>query len=107
MLLTKDTEKTFDELTMQLCMFQRNLTKINEKDNADTEAFAVRTQKTEKKKQGPIRNTKSDTCNYCKKKENGKPMDVPKPECGKNAQGNTAESRVALISKPLDKEQSR
>ena len=68
MLLTNDTEKTFDELTMQLCMFQRNHRKTDEEDNADTEAFAARMQQTGKKEQGLNKNSKSDTCNYCKKK---------------------------------------
>lgn len=70
LLLTKDTEKTFDELTMQLCMFERNF-KTSSGSELVEEAL---TAKTYNRKQGS-KLTSSKTfsgregcCNYCKVK---------------------------------------
>lgn len=71
MLLTKDEEKTFDELTMQLCMFERNFRK-----NSVSKKL-VQVVKTDKKKQegqskpGNKHSRRDDQCNYCKKKDIG------------------------------------
>lgn len=66
MLLTKDTEKTFDELTTQLCMFERNFKKSTNNDKFSQEALVAKgeTQKQDAKKKSRA----GTTCNYCGKK---------------------------------------
>lgn len=73
MLLTKDEDKSFDELAVQLCMFERNFTKNNsEKDKNIQEALVAKTdkEKQENKPSKPYYNNfrKEDVCHYCKKK---------------------------------------
>lgn len=63
MLLTKDSEKTFDELNMQLGIFERNIRGDCSKDNQ--EALAVNTKFVRKYKSNP---KEKDFCNYCKKR---------------------------------------
>lgn len=109
MLLTKDEEKTFDELTMQLCMFERNFRK-----NVDSEKFAQEAlvAKTDNKKQeGKFKSSnknlrKEDQCNYCKKKghwvrdckkwiADGRPA---KSKVTSDAQSNALHTNIALTS---------
>lgn len=68
MLLTKNEERTFDEMTAQLCMYERNFKKSGDNKD-DQEALVVKngngryekqTKKEVKKQEG--------TCNYCYKK---------------------------------------
>lgn len=72
MLLTKDEVKTFDELTMQLCMFERNFQKNTEDEKSAQEALTVKPDKYKKenkfKYNSKIIARKEDICNYCKKK---------------------------------------
>lgn len=66
MLLTKDTEKTFDELTNQLCMFERNFKKSTSNDKFSQEALVA---KAEIKKQDMKKKSRAGSvCNYCGKK---------------------------------------
>jgi hypothetical protein len=61
MLLSKNEEKTFEELITQLCMYERNFRKATE--GATGAAFLVKSEKKKLKK-----SKENDICNYCKKK---------------------------------------
>jgi transposase InsO family protein len=61
MLLSKNEEKTFEELITQLCMYERNFRKTTE--SATGAAFLVKSEKKKSKK-----SKENDICNYCKKK---------------------------------------
>lgn len=78
MLLKGEENKTFDDLTVQLCSYERNFTRQEKGSSVSQEAFAAELQKKTKKK------LQNSTCNYCKKpghwvrqckkwKEDGKP----------------------------------
>ncbi|KMQ84360.1 zinc knuckle protein [Lasius niger] len=70
MLLTKDENKTFDELVVQLCMFEINFTKSDKNDKVVLEALVakVRNKNQYNKTLGYKRKPKKDdVCNYCKK----------------------------------------
>ena len=62
MLLSKDSEKSFDELVSQLCMYERNFKPAS--DFEKTEAFHIG--RGNPKAQGRKAQA-SDICNYCKK----------------------------------------
>lgn len=114
MLLTKEEEKTFDELTNQLCMFERNFTKI-ESEKTMSEALVVKTgtQKKDNSKTIPFKKQfkKNGTCNYCSLKghwireckkwiADGRP---PKNKTSSNSQNkvkleDNTTANVALIS---------
>jgi transposase InsO family protein len=61
MLLSKNEEKTFEELITQLCMYERNFRKTTE--SATGAAFLVKSEKKKSKK-----SKENNICNYCKKK---------------------------------------
>ena len=65
MLLSKDEDKTFEELITQLCMYERNLRKGTE--GTTGEALFVKSEK-RKLNQGSRRYRENDTCNYCRNK---------------------------------------
>lgn len=65
MLLSKDQEKTFEELTTQLCMYERNFRKSAE--GATGEALIAKSAKSNWARRPP-KPRENDTCNYCKKK---------------------------------------
>lgn len=69
MLLTRDENKTFDELVVQLCMFERNFTKSNKNDKVVQEALVAKvSNKNQNKTLGYKRKSKKDDVyNYCKK----------------------------------------
>lgn len=62
MLLTKDETKTFDELTVQLCMFERNFTKTNKDNKTEQEILVAKnTNRSQSNKTiGHIKNMKKD-----------------------------------------------
>lgn len=69
MLLSSDDKKSFEELTVQLSMFERNFTKTEDSSKAVQEALVVA--KSERPRQDgkfKSRSRKGDTCNYCKRK---------------------------------------
>jgi hypothetical protein len=61
MLLSKNEEKTFEELITHLCMYERNFRKTTE--GASGDAFFLKSEKKNSKK-----SKEDDICNYCKKK---------------------------------------
>lgn len=104
-LLTKDDDKTFDELTTQLLIFERDLKKNENDDKFSQEALVVNS---DKKKAGRVKKGtgKNDKCNYCKLKghwvkdckkwiADGRP---PKRKTEDGAQTNPLDVNVALIS---------
>lgn len=103
MLLTKDTEKTFDELTMQLCMFERNSKSRNIGENLSQEALVVRATNSRKFRKSKSRSKKEDICNYCKLKGHWlkdcyKWVADGKPSKESNQQSTSANANVALVS---------
>lgn len=99
MLLSKDEERTFEELIAQLCMYERNFRKS--KEIATGEALVVKSEQA-KSRRGSRRSKENDTCNYCKKKghwvtsckkwiADGKPKRVAH-------ESNAADANVALYS---------
>jgi len=113
MLLTKDEVRTFEELTIQLCTYERNMTQSCSSSNTgqDDEALFVRPNRNSSNSSA---NTgfrkKPGNCNYCKKAghwvrqckkwhDDGCPKPPPKPEASsKNAQSNSVEAPIALVS---------
>lgn len=99
MLLSKNEEKTFEELITQLCMYERNFRKSTE--GVTGEALFVKSEKP-KPYRGPQKSKKNDVCNYCKKKghwittckqwiaDGRPPKNVP--------QSNAVDTNVALHS---------
>ncbi|GFW25363.1 retrovirus-related Pol polyprotein from transposon TNT 1-94 [Trichonephila clavipes] len=69
MLLAKDDKKSFEELTVQLCMFERNFTKVEDSSKKDQEAL-IATKSERPKQEGKYKpkSRKEDSCNYCKRK---------------------------------------
>lgn len=67
MLLSKDSTKTFDELSIQLCTFERNMRKTND-CKSPSEALIVKDNK--KKDNDKYKNLakKDDVCNYCRRR---------------------------------------
>ena len=66
-LLTKDDVRTFDVLTVQLCMFERNFTRsvwINELEHDALTARSHLRNETNKS----YKSRRNDICKYCKKK---------------------------------------
>lgn len=115
MLLTKNTEKTFDELTMQLCMFERNFRKTDENNKIAQEALVVKSSKQpsqynkENQNRFNNRSRKEDICNYCKKKghwvktckkwiADGRPAKNKTAGNAQSPQSNVLETQVALFS---------
>ena len=106
MLLTKDETKTLDELTTQLCMYERNFRKIADSNKFVQEALFVKT--TKQKQNSKVssfqkKSKKEDICNYCKKKghwvkscrqwiSDGKPKKKEKSET------DPSETNVILVS---------
>lgn len=71
MLLTQDEKRTFDELTTQLCMFERNFMKNSNGDRTPKEALMVNVNKQKPGGKGKfVKNDsrRGDTCNYCRRK---------------------------------------
>ncbi|GBM73100.1 hypothetical protein AVEN_198775-1 [Araneus ventricosus] len=67
MLIAKNEERTFNELTNQLCMFERNFAKSETNDKNAQEALAATNQGKQKhNSKGPFQkqSRKGDTCNY-------------------------------------------
>ena len=109
MLLTKDEARTFDELTMQLCMFERNFRRSEDTEKFVQEALVV---KSDRQRQGSQTKTnnkwsrKEDKCNYCKKRghwvrdckkwiSDGRPA---KNKTEGDAQTSACNTQVALFS---------
>lgn len=67
MLLTKEEEKTFDELTNQIVMFERNFRPKENDEKESQEALATTAQKEHRQDSGAS-GRRYDTCNYCKKR---------------------------------------
>ena len=66
MLLTQDDKKSFDELTVQLCMFERNFTKTENIGNKDLqEALAVKPFRQKQKYTSIVHKKQVGKCNYC------------------------------------------
>lgn len=104
MLLTKEEEKTFDELTNQIVMFERNFRPKENDEKESQEALATTAQKEHRQDSGAS-GRRYDTCNYCKKrghwvrncikwKKDGR----PKPKKQDAEQGNCAEPTLTLFS---------
>lgn len=70
MLLTNNAEKTFEHLTVQLCMFERNFKKNTESEKTDQEALVTDSTKRQDSSVKVFKkhSKRNDTCNYCKKK---------------------------------------
>lgn len=68
MLLTKDEVRSFDELTTQLCMYERNFAKTGRTHEADEEALMVKSGNRKNHWKSRWKSRKDDCCNYCKKK---------------------------------------
>lgn len=66
MTLTRDEDKSLDELVMQLCLFERNFTKSECDDRSNQEALVLKENKLSKKHN--YSGKKEDMCQYCKKK---------------------------------------
>lgn len=109
MLLTKDEDKTFDELTMQLCMYERNFKSREDDNNLAQEALVARYDKKKQEvrpKSSGTWNKKEDTCNFCKKKGHwvrdcrkwiaeGRPT---KGKMSSSNQGNVVDTNASLVS---------
>lgn len=70
MLLTRDEDRSFDDLMAQLCMFERNFRKPEVKKGV-SEALVTSHSSKQRRKCSTIKwesNKKEDLCNYCKKK---------------------------------------
>ena len=67
MLLTKDDVRTFDELTVQLCMFERNFTRSVRSNELEHDALTARSHLRNETNKS-YKSRKNDVCKYCKKK---------------------------------------
>lgn len=105
MLLTKDEVRTFDELTTQLIVFERNIKKPSKSDNEEQEALLI---KFDQKKSSTgnfpsFRSKKNDLCNYCYKKgcwvRNCKKWITDgRPSCNSATySANSIEAQIALV----------
>ncbi|XP_041564684.1 uncharacterized protein LOC121467359 [Drosophila elegans] len=104
MLLTKEEEKTFDELTNQIVMFERNFRTKENDEKESQEAFSTTAQKEHRQDSGAS-GRRFDTCHYCKKKGHWirncikwKKDGRPKPSYQNAEQGNCAEPTLTLVS---------
>ena len=68
MLLTRDEVRSFDELTTQLCMYERNFARSSGSLRGNEEALTVKAEVNQSQWKSKRRSRKEDTCNYCKKK---------------------------------------
>ncbi|GFY29308.1 retrovirus-related Pol polyprotein from transposon TNT 1-94 [Trichonephila clavipes] len=69
MLLAKDDKKSFEELTVQLCMFERNFTKVEDSSRKAQEALiATKSERPKQEGKYKSKSRKEDSCNYCKRK---------------------------------------
>ncbi|GFU78944.1 integrase core domain protein [Trichonephila clavipes] len=69
MLLAKDDKKSFEELTVQLCMFERNFTKVEHSSKKSQEALiATKSERPKQEGKYKSKSRKEDSCNYCKRK---------------------------------------
>ncbi|GFX73994.1 integrase core domain protein [Trichonephila clavipes] len=71
MLLAKDDKKSFEELTVQLCMFERNFTiyKVEDSSKKAQEALiAIKSERPKQEGKYKSKSRKEDSCNYCKRK---------------------------------------
>ncbi|GFY46268.1 retrovirus-related Pol polyprotein from transposon TNT 1-94 [Trichonephila inaurata madagascariensis] len=69
MLLAGDDKKSFEELTMQLCMFESNFTKVKDSSQKTQEALiATKSEKPKQEGKYKSKSRKEDYCNYCKRK---------------------------------------
>ncbi|GFX63037.1 integrase core domain protein [Trichonephila clavipes] len=69
MLLAKDDKKSFEELTVQLCMFERNFTKVEDSSKKAQEALiATKSERPKQEGKYKSKSRKEDSCNYCKRK---------------------------------------
>ncbi|GBP12333.1 Retrovirus-related Pol polyprotein from transposon TNT 1-94 [Eumeta japonica] len=67
MMLTRDGDKTLDELIMQLCLYERNLKRNVLIDSDNQEALVASNQRMLKAKKS-FKTKSDDFCHYCKKK---------------------------------------
>lgn len=110
MLLTKDETKTFDELAMQLCVFERNMKQPIKNDDGDQEALFTRSKgsfNNMKSKDSRRAFSKEDVCNYCHQKghwvsrcpkwfADGCPARDNASNGGQNSRFEGAEATIAL-----------
>ncbi|KAK7590579.1 hypothetical protein V9T40_002192 [Parthenolecanium corni] len=110
MLLTKDETKTFDELAMQLCVFERNMKQPIKSDDGDQEALFTRSKgsfNNMKSKDNRRVFSKEDVCNYCHQKghwvsrcpkwfADGCPARDKAGNGGQNSRFEGAEATIAL-----------
>jgi len=113
MLLTKDEVRTFEELTMQLCVYERNMKPALSSENTeqDQEALVAKSSKqSNNNSNNPAFRSKKGSCNYCKKpghwvrqckkwKEDGCSKQPSKRDnASSKAQSNAVEASIALVS---------
>ncbi|GFX70525.1 integrase core domain protein [Trichonephila clavipes] len=106
-LLSGDDKKSFEELTLQLCMFPRNFTKVEDCSQKAKEAL-IGTKSRRRKQEGKYKSKlrKEDSCNYRKRKghwvkdcrkciSDGRPS---KNKTLSDTQSNTVSANIALMS---------
>ncbi|GBL93538.1 hypothetical protein AVEN_59723-1 [Araneus ventricosus] len=109
MLIAKNEERTFDELTNQLCMFERNFAKSETNDKNTQEALEATNQGKQKhNSKDPVQkqSRKGDTCYYCYKighwvKDYRKWISDGRPSRKKPAnvlRGDTETANVVMLS---------
>ncbi|GFT49467.1 copia protein [Trichonephila clavipes] len=106
MLLAKDDKKSFEELTVQLCMFERNFTKVEDSSKKALEALiATKSERPKQEGKYKSKSRKEDSCNYCKRKGHWvkdcrKWISDGRPSKNKlsNIQSNTVSANIALMS---------
>ncbi|GFS48760.1 retrovirus-related Pol polyprotein from transposon TNT 1-94 [Trichonephila clavipes] len=106
MLLAKDDKKSFEELTVQLCMFERNFTKVEDSSKKAQEALiATKSERPKQEGKYKSKSRKEDSCNYCKRKghwvKNCRKWILDgRPSKNKlsDTQSNTVSANIALMS---------
>ncbi|GFS70245.1 uncharacterized protein TNCV_1067371 [Trichonephila clavipes] len=106
MLLAKDDKKSFEELTVQLCMFERNFTKVEDSSKKAQEALiATKSERPKQEGKYKSKSRKEDSCNYCKRKGHWvkdcrKWISDRRPSKNKlsDTQSNTVSANIALMS---------
>ncbi|XP_059216663.1 uncharacterized protein LOC131994190 [Stomoxys calcitrans] len=68
MMMTRDIDKSIDELILQICLYERNFRKDFEDSGSNQEALMVKAKKNLKQKNVKHSSKKEDVCHYCKKK---------------------------------------
>ncbi|GFV78446.1 uncharacterized protein TNCV_1302981 [Trichonephila clavipes] len=106
MLLAKDDKKSFEELTVQLCMFERNFTKVEDSSKKVQEALiATKSERPKQEGKYKSKSRKEDSCNYCKRKGHWvkdcrKWISDGRPSKNKlsDTQSNTVSANIELMS---------